>query len=142
MIQRIKASPIVNGSDMLHSQSLDPEDDVLQHTGQWVLESDFDFQLFAHHSVTYRLRERITHNCINTEGQYHQLSSGVTQTHRDDEVRCAQSEVELFGQSLFGLSDPPREREHQSRLTLQLVLVVLIGQNPLQRPLYTNKTSH
>ncbi len=44
--------PIVNGFDMLHSQSFNPEYDVPQHTGQWVLELDFDFQLSAQHSIT------------------------------------------------------------------------------------------
>ncbi len=59
-----------------------------------------------------------------------QIKTSVSLTYCEDEVWCAQSEVELCGQNLFGLIDPSGDHEHQSALVHQLVHVLLILQSP------------
>lgn len=47
------------------------------------------------------------------------------------DVRCAEAEAGLRSQHLLGLSDPTRHSQHQCCLIHQLVLVLLVGQDPV-----------
>lgn len=63
-----------------------------------------------------------------------QVNTTLTETcdvHLDGEVGGAEPEGGLVGEHLLGLVDPPREGEHECGLVHQLVLVLLVGQHPL-----------
>lgn len=59
-------------------------------------------------------------------------------TYGDENIRCAQAEVETSCQDLLGLLDSSKHSEHQSCLVNQLVLIQGIWNGPLQCSGYRN----
>lgn len=54
-----------------------------------------------------------------------------SETYFDGKVRCTEPEGGLVGQYLLGLTDSSGQGQHQSGLVHQLVLVLLVRQDPL-----------
>ncbi len=63
-----------------------------------------------------------------------QIKTSESLTYSDDEVWCAQSEVELCGQNLFGLIG--------SALVHQMVHVLLVLQSPTNRLSWRETSEH
>lgn len=125
---------------LLQTQALHSEDHPFQHTRQGVGEGDLGGHLLADHSISQRLPEGNSKKVRRVEPNLSRNKSKTANTEKrkkksktyfDGKIRCTEPEGGLVGQYLLGLTDSSRQGQHQSGLVHQLVLVLLVRQDPL-----------